>query len=66
MIKPTEETHWRRSRRCSTGTCVEVARVAERVLVRDSKVSDGAILAFTRKEWDSFLAGVKDGEFRSV
>ncbi|SDT72361.1 DUF397 domain-containing protein [Actinoplanes derwentensis] len=62
MIK-TEEPHWRRSRRCSTGACVEVARVAERVLIRDSKMPTGAILAFTHEEWDAFVTGVKDGDF---
>lgn len=62
MIK-TEEPHWRRSRRCSTGACVEVARVAEQVLIRDSKIPGGAILAFTREEWNAFVAGVKDGDF---
>ncbi|HWS31683.1 MAG TPA: DUF397 domain-containing protein [Actinoplanes sp.] len=62
MIKP-EEPHWRRSGRCSTGACVEVARVAEQVLIRDSKVPGGAILTFTREEWIAFVAGVRDGDF---
>ncbi|WP_430781091.1 DUF397 domain-containing protein [Actinoplanes sp. G11-F43] len=63
MIKPTEEPRWRRSSRCSTGTCVEVARVAEQVLIRDSKVPGSAILSFSREEWDAFVAGVKAGDF---
>jgi hypothetical protein len=33
------------------------------VLVRDSKISDGPVLRFTRQEWTAFLAGVQDGEF---
>nr|GID83898.1 hypothetical protein Ade03nite_28220 [Actinoplanes derwentensis] len=40
-----------------------MARVAERVLIRDSKMPTGAILAFTHEEWDAFVTGVKDGDF---
>ncbi|MDI6100563.1 DUF397 domain-containing protein [Actinoplanes sp. NEAU-A12] len=63
MIKPTEEQDWRRSRRCSTGACVEVARTTDRFLVRDSKNLDTAPLAFTRQQWTAFVAGVKAGDF---
>lgn len=63
MIKPTEEPHWRRSGRCSTGACVEVARVAELVLIRDSKVPDSAILHVSTQEWKAFVTGVKAGDF---
>lgn len=45
--------------------CVEVRFLhgEESVLVRDSKISDGPVLRFTRSEWTAFLAGVLDGEF---
>jgi hypothetical protein len=33
------------------------------VYVRDTKRDDGGILAFTREEWASFVAGVRLGEF---
>jgi hypothetical protein len=36
---------------------------ARQVQVRDSKDPDGPVLAFTRREWEAFLAGCKDGEF---
>jgi hypothetical protein len=56
---------WRRS--CpNAATCVEVAMEAPdgEVWVRDSKDGEeGPILAFTRQEWEEFLAGVKAGEF---
>lgn len=32
-------------------------------LMRDSKTSDGPVLAFTPEEWEAFTLGVKDGEF---
>ena len=63
MIKPTDEPVWRRSGQCSTGACVEVARVGDRFLVRDSKEPGGTPLAFTKAEWDAFVAGVKAGDF---
>ncbi|MFC7529499.1 DUF397 domain-containing protein [Actinoplanes sp. GCM10030250] len=63
MIKPTEQPHWRRSGQCASGACVEVARVGDQFLIRDSKRPGFAQLSFTRAEWDAFVAGVKAGDF---
>jgi hypothetical protein len=64
MIKTTRETpRWRRSKRCASGACVEVARVGEQFLVRDSKDLGTAPLAFGRQAWEAFVAGVKADEF---
>ncbi|MEV6306114.1 DUF397 domain-containing protein [Actinoplanes sp. NPDC051861] len=63
MIKPTEEPRWRRSGHCASGACVEVARVGDHFLVRDSKRPGSAHLSFTEEEWDAFVAGVKAGDF---
>ncbi|WP_406312140.1 DUF397 domain-containing protein [Streptosporangium sp. NBC_01639] len=47
-----------------TGNCVEVAHLPEGGrAVRDSKNPDGPILCFSPDEWQSFVVGVKDGEF---
>ncbi len=54
---------WRRSTRCDTGLCVEVAHIADATAIRDSKDADGPILTFTRAEWLAFVAGVRAGEF---
>ena len=49
---------------CEGGsTCVEVASLVNLILVRDSKDSDGPVLAFSQLEWRDFIAGVKRGEF---
>ncbi|MFE7637673.1 DUF397 domain-containing protein [Kitasatospora sp. NPDC057518] len=49
------------------GQCVEVAPGLPGVLpVRDSKDPDGPQLAFGTDAWQSFIAGVKSGEFGSV
>ena len=63
MIKTTRETRWRRSKRCATGACVEVARVGENFLIRDSKNLDLSPLTFSREAWEAFVAGVKADEF---
>ena len=62
-----EETNvpaWRRSSRCASTTCVEVAKVDDLYLVRDSKNPDATALEFTEAEWEAFVEGVAAGEFR--
>lgn len=43
--------------------CVEVACVADEVLMRNSRFADGVTHSFTREEWNAFIEGVKHGEF---
>lgn len=59
------EIVWRKSSRSggNGGTCVEVATLTDRVLVRDSKNRDGAVLTFTREEWRAFTNGVHQDAF---
>ncbi len=49
----------------STGqNCVEVAtNVAEVVVVRDSKCPKDQVLLFANVDWQSFVLGVKTGEW---
>jgi hypothetical protein len=42
---------------------VEVARVPEAVVVRDSKDVAGPVLCFADAGWTTFLEGVRTGEF---
>lgn len=63
MIDSTEHPRWRKAKRCGTQTCVEVARVSDGWLVRDSKKPEVTPLAFTDGEWQSFVGGVRDGDF---
>jgi len=58
------EPKWLKSSRCSGGNCVEVAKVADEYLIRDSKNPDAAPLHFTADEWTAFVQGVDAGEFR--
>jgi len=55
---------WRKSSRCGNATCVEVAKVDDQYLIRDSKNPDVAALQFTAEEWTAFVEGVTAGEFR--
>lgn len=58
---------WRKSSRSThAGNCVEVAGLSGRTVgIRDSKESGPArtVLVFPAQAWDSFLTGVKAGEF---
>ena len=58
-----ESPTWRRSSRCTGGTCVEVAKVDGQYLVRDGKNPERPAHAFTEAEWLAFVAGVKADEF---
>lgn len=49
---------------CANG-CVEVAIVDGMIAVCHSKDPYGPMLLFTPAEWEAFLAGVRDGEFRA-
>ena len=55
---------WRKSSRCGTSTCVEVAKVDDQYMIRDSKNPEAAALTFTEEEWVAFVEGVSAGEFR--
>jgi hypothetical protein len=55
---------WQKSRHSAANGCVEVAFVDDHVAVRDSKHKDGPVLVFTSREWEAFLGGVVDGQFR--
>ncbi len=59
---------WRKSSKSDNGggNCVEVGPLADgsgRVAVRHSRRPDGAVIVYTREEWQAFIAGVKEGEF---
>jgi hypothetical protein len=64
MINSAAVLRWRKAKRCTGGNCVEVAEAEGLVLVRNSKVPE-ATLTFTAEEWETFLHGVKEGDFSS-
>jgi hypothetical protein len=50
---------WRRSARCETGACVEVAVLDEGIAMRDSKNPESGFLRFTKSEWSAFLKSIR-------
>lgn len=56
---------WQKSSYSSgNGQCVEVAFMGTVVAMRDSKDPKGPALVFTPGEFDAFVAGVMNGEFK--
>ena len=65
----TRQPMWKKSSRSggNGGQCVEVARLDDGTIgVRDSKNPGGAVLRFTRAEWEAFLDGVAQREFDAI
>lgn len=62
MGERMERLDWRKSRRCESIACVEVAMSGSHVWIRQS-ADPAQTLEFTREEWTAFLAGAKSGEF---
>ena len=55
---------WFKSSASASGACVEVAHLpGGGVAVRDSKDRSKAPHIYTRREWEAFLTGAKNGEF---
>jgi hypothetical protein len=59
-------TPWRKSSRSSPTSvnCVEVGRLPDRVLVRDSLDPDGPILSCSPDNWVAFLDQIRSGRFK--
>ena len=57
------EVAFQRSRSCDSNACVEVGHTPGEVLVRDSKDPDGPRLHLSPSQWSAFLAGLQAGEF---
>ncbi|RFS86214.1 DUF397 domain-containing protein [Actinomadura spongiicola] len=63
LVHETTPARWRRSTRCASNACVEVARVTgDAISVRDTE-DIATRLAFGLGEWHDFVRDVKDGRF---
>ena len=56
---------WRRSQRCDTNACVEVARLTTGVALRDSSLRDGPTLTFSKENWAGFVAEMRADRWRA-
>lgn len=66
MSPPPRGLSWFRSSFCLDKSCLEIAADGDHVYVRDGKMPDGAVLRFTRAEWEAFRDGMKLGDFDSL
>jgi hypothetical protein len=57
------ELVWRRSTRCGNSSCVEVAKIDDRYLIRDAKDLAAGPLVFTSTQWHAFTTGLRSGTF---
>jgi hypothetical protein len=58
------ELLFRRSSRCSTGGCIEVALLpGGGAAVRDSTNHTQEPLAFGKQQWSHFMSSLKNGDF---
>jgi hypothetical protein len=56
---------WRKSSRCESSGCIEVAFTEQGVAVRDSKVDDGPVLTFSTDAWRAFLDDLRAGRLEA-
>jgi hypothetical protein len=60
LLQGATETWTKSSYSAGNGACVEVkSPAAAELAVRDSKVTDGPVLAFPAEAWNTFVATVK-------
>ena len=57
---------WHRGRTCEGGACVEIAAVDDAIMIRSSLNLETTPITLTRKEWEEFLFGVKEGAFDHI
>lgn len=57
---------WCKASLCQTGECVEIAAHEDMVVMRSSAHPDSGYVYFSRKEFGSFLAAAKAGEFERI
>jgi hypothetical protein len=56
---------WRKSTRCGTTSCIEVADLPNGRAVRDSDHPDGPSLMFEAVDWAAFMSGIRGGAFQA-
>lgn len=57
------QPEWRKASLSGHGSCIEVARRNDVIILRDSTQPHAAMLHCATEEWQSFVLGVKAGEF---
>jgi hypothetical protein len=67
--RQTKQLMWRKASFCASGECVEVAQRNGLIVLRSSNGRRGIFVGprrrvhYTAQEWQTFVRGVKAGEF---
>jgi hypothetical protein len=62
----TERAVWRKASLCQGGECVEVARLNNMIVMRDSKDPRGHMLYYATEEFRSFVRSIKAGRYDNL
>lgn len=65
MGTSTQGPEWRRSRRCGSTTCAEVAIDSRAVHLRDAKNPSGPSLTFSHHAWRALLVDIRNGHLNA-
>jgi hypothetical protein len=57
--RPADELVWQRGRSCDGGACVEIARLGDAIILRNSINPNGTSLTVSRDEWRSVAGGLQ-------
>jgi len=62
-LRAKQPSTWRRASFCQAGECIEIAQRDGVIFIRNSREPRRQALRYTPEEWQSFIRGVKAGEF---
>ena len=63
-MKENPSLVWRKSTRCESNGCVEVALTSDqRIALRNSTDPQGPVLTFSRDTWGAFMEDIRAGKF---
>ncbi|GEM_PF-1196105 len=59
------QLNWHVALACNGGECIRVASQGDQIIIGDSK-NPGAVLTYSRSEWDAFVRGIRQGDFEGL
>jgi hypothetical protein len=54
---------WYVAMACEAANCVQIATNGSEFFIGDSKAPEGPVLSYSRDEWNTFIEGVRRGDF---
>jgi hypothetical protein len=59
-------TKWQKSTFCADSACLEVARIGDRIAIRNNTRPECEPLMIDLDAWSAFVAGITAGEYTSL